>query len=703
MKIRYSSAHALHLVHMAVRQHPIRRVLLLAAALVTVAPAHANTQDGLTEEAYLEDIPVVLSPARLAQPVTEAPASVTVIDREMIEASGARQIADLFRLVPGFTVAYFNGYTPSVAYHGFADEYSRRMQVLIDGRSMYLPSIGGVAWNDLPLTIDDIDRIEVIRGSDSASYGSNSFLGVISITTRHASEDKGTQLHAANGQHRVHDGTLRFGAGSQALTYHLTAGFREDDGFNHRYDTQQTRLLNGRAEYQLGVRDNLDAQFGISGGPRQSSYNNDPFDPQHNKGVSTHFEQLRWQHVAGPAQEYSVQFYHNYHDNDEDFLTLPVDLGGGFILPPLPLLLDIRAERYDLEFQHTLMPGADMRVVWGASARQDQVRAPTYFSTNATLHSNLYRLFGNFEWHIRPSFVTNMGAMLENNDITGSTIAPRLAANYHLTEHQTLRGVFATATRSPTLWEDQGNFKFTFDSPFGPLTDQQFLTNDSLHPERIFSREIGYLFNWPERGTSFDIKIYHDKLRDLIKSDKVCSEVESQQAQVTHIAPACDVAMDNVDYNYQFFHNVSRATIKGLEFQLDQRIGAGTRIIAGYAYTRITDKGSKRGAVPSTPTNNLHLMLIQKLPADLLGSLIYYQLGNMEYMGSGNHTDVQKRLDMRLARNFKFASDKFQVALVVQNMMHSYQDFLYDARGTSFGPSNLFDTRAFIELGWELP
>lgn len=79
----------------------------------------------------------MLSASRLSQPVTEAPAAVYVIDREMIEASGARQIADLFRLVPGFTVAYHNGYTPSVTYHGMADEFSRRMQALEEGR-LYL-------------------------------------------------------------------------------------------------------------------------------------------------------------------------------------------------------------------------------------------------------------------------------------------------------------------------------------------------------------------------------------------------------------------------------------------------------------------------------------------------------------------------------------------------------------------------------------
>ncbi len=679
------------------------RWLSTCCLLLVTGPVFAAPQNQVSESDYLEDIPVVLSPTRLAQPVTEAPAAVTVIDREMIEASGARQIADLFRLVPGFTVAYFNGYTPSVAYHGLADEYSRRMQVLIDGRSVYLPSIGGVPWNDLPLTIDDIDRIEVIRGSDSATYGSNSFLAVISITTRHASEDKGIQLRTAVGQHRVHDGTVRFGSGAQSLTYHMTVGYREDDGFNNRYDTQQTRLFNARVEYQMGMRDSLDTQFGISGGPRQSSYNNEPLDPHHSKGINMHFEQLRWRHVVSPAQEYSVQFYHTYHDTDEDYMTLPYDFGGGAVLQPLPFIGDITAERYDLEFQHTLIPGADTRLVWGASVRQDQVRAPMYFSTNATLRSNLQRLFANFEWHILPSLVTNAGAMLEHNDITGSTVSPRIAVNYHVTDHQTLRGVVATGTRAPTLWEDQGNLAIDgVVTGIGAIRNQEFLTHDSLHPERILSREIGYLFNWPERGTSFDIKFYNDSLHDLINSSKVCGESNTS----TDVACRTQVFLSGIDTtpgdnNYQYFHNVNHAMENGLEFQLDQRVGTATRFIAGYAFIKI--HGESGSQVRSAPKNNLHLMLIQKLPASLIGSLMYYQYGNMEYLGSGNHTDVQKRLDMRLARNFNYVSDKFQIALVVQNMMHSYQDFLYDARGPSKGPSNLFDTRAFIELKWDMP
>ncbi len=247
---------------------------------------------------------------------------MTVINREMIDASGARQIADLFRLVPGFTVAYQNGYTPSVTYHGLADEFSRRMQVLIDGRSVYLPSIGGVAWSDLPISIDDIDHIEVIRGPASASYGANSFLAVISITTRQASADKTTALHLAYGEHRIRDGSVRLGGGSRNLDYHLTAGYQQDDGFDKRYDAQRTRLINARAEYQLGVSDHLEGQIGLSEGRRDNGFAGEVFDPPHGKQTGSHFERLRWLHSAGDTKEFSLQFYHNYHNTDEDY-SLP--------------------------------------------------------------------------------------------------------------------------------------------------------------------------------------------------------------------------------------------------------------------------------------------------------------------------------------------------------------------------------------------
>ena len=143
------------------------------------------------EELYFdEEIPVVLTSSRLKQPITEAPTAMTIIDRKKIEQLGVREIAALFQLVPGMIVGFKSGNWPVVTYHGMSDQYSRRMQILIDGRAVYLPDVGGPDWSSLPLVIDDIERIEITRGSNAATYGSNSFLGIINIITRHSRSEE---------------------------------------------------------------------------------------------------------------------------------------------------------------------------------------------------------------------------------------------------------------------------------------------------------------------------------------------------------------------------------------------------------------------------------------------------------------------------------------------------------------------------------
>src|SRR5574340_389555 len=170
--------------------------LPVASLLIGISCGDAGAADYPSEQDYFQDLPVVLSASRLSQPISETPNAITVIDRKMIVASGARNIADLFKLVPSMYVAYENGHTPIVSYRGITDAYARRMQVLVDGRSIYLPIFGQVDWAELPLDIGDIERIEVIRGPSAASHGSNSVQGVINIFTRHASDTHKPEISA---------------------------------------------------------------------------------------------------------------------------------------------------------------------------------------------------------------------------------------------------------------------------------------------------------------------------------------------------------------------------------------------------------------------------------------------------------------------------------------------------------------------------
>ena len=118
-----------------------QRVLILAVTSAGLATQGVLAAEYASEQDYLQEFPVVLSASRLSQPLSEAPNAVPVIDREMIKASGFRNIADLFRLVPGMFVGYENGHFPIIAYHGSIEQYSHRMQVLVDGRSVISPAI----------------------------------------------------------------------------------------------------------------------------------------------------------------------------------------------------------------------------------------------------------------------------------------------------------------------------------------------------------------------------------------------------------------------------------------------------------------------------------------------------------------------------------------------------------------------------------
>ena len=185
----------------------------------------------VTEADFFGELPVVLSVSRLSQPVSEAPAAVTVIDQDMIRASGFRDIPELLRLVPGFSVAYTRDNTWAAGYHGLGDAYSRRFQVLVDGRSIYSPHYGAVYWTDLPLSIDDIERIEVVRGPNAAVHGANAFVAVINIITKTAAQVPGEFVSMQFGEQAMRGLTVRHGGGDASLRYRLTASAQQRDRF----------------------------------------------------------------------------------------------------------------------------------------------------------------------------------------------------------------------------------------------------------------------------------------------------------------------------------------------------------------------------------------------------------------------------------------------------------------------------------------
>ncbi|NWG86824.1 MAG: TonB-dependent receptor plug domain-containing protein [Hydrogenophilaceae bacterium] len=224
---------------------PLRRfkqsVCLVAAAFSASLSA---AQDGkpMSEQIFFEDLPVVLTVSRLAQPAREAPAMVTVIDRKMIEASGYTNIPDLLRLVPGFQVSYVHSWQPVVTYHGISDGNSRRLQVLVDGRSIFNPAFGQVDWRELPLALEDIERIEVVHGPSAAAYGSNAFLATINIITLQGLDEPGLHLAASRGNHDLGRYLMRHAGRNGDLSHRITLMDQTERRFEVNPDRSHDRI-----------------------------------------------------------------------------------------------------------------------------------------------------------------------------------------------------------------------------------------------------------------------------------------------------------------------------------------------------------------------------------------------------------------------------------------------------------------------------
>ena len=657
--------------------------LFLLSSSLYFAPAFAIESNGngtLSEEDFLADIPVVLTATRLAQPIAEAPAAITIIDRQMIRASGAREIADLFRMVPGFVVSHDSGHVPIVAYHGLSDEYVPRMQLLVDGRSVYSPIFGGVDWTNLPLTMDDIERIEVIRGPNAASYGSNSFFSIINIITQHASETTGTFIRGIYGSNGARDATVRYGNTTGDFDYRLTVGTNSDKGFEARADDRHMKSARFRSDYQVNASDNLMFQAGLTRGDREiDSKSLSAIEDRH---IKINFEQIRWMRQIGNSNALSLQFFHTVEDSEEIFDAIVPGLGH------VVRDTSTRAERVDFELQHTKQIRENTRLVWGLGVRQDSAKGPQIFGTDPALgytgnkeyfYNQMYRLFSNLEWRARKGLTFNLGLMLEDSDLADKKLSPRFGINYAITPKQSIRYVISRATRTPSLNEKKSNFQIPIEGiPSQPIS---FVTvvwvgNNNVKPEEITSYELAYHANFLHKKLSFDLKLFHEDLRGLITIDETS-------------VPA---PTDFIDFEAAIYDNLTDANIEGIEANLDFSPSQNSRIVFSRSLTNIDSDNpnvSSEKLAESGPKHITSILAINRFANGITASILHYRVSESNGLGSGKLLPGYRHINLRLAFPFKAPQVSGEVAFVVQNYGDEYLDWRSD---------NTAETQQFVTI-----
>ncbi|MFN3545591.1 MAG: TonB-dependent receptor plug domain-containing protein [Thiobacillus sp.] len=678
--------------------YTVIRTVSACVAMWGVLAGAAEAQPALTEVDFLDELPVVLSASRLSQPVSEAPAAVTIIDQDMIRASGFRDIPDLLRLVPGFSVAYTRDNTWAAGYHGLADAYSRRFQVLVDGRSIYSPHYGAVNWTDLPLAVDDIERIEVVRGPDAAVYGANAFAAIINIITQAAAQVPGEFVSVQAGTHAMRGLTVRHGAGSDPLSYRLTVSAQHRDRFDRdvvappgsgiaggQYlEANQTYFVNGRMDWQLAPDTNVMAQAGFALGDGRSGVlgNEDPrlaLEPTR-QDSRAFYVQVAYHKVESPQREWRVQAIHSRNRFDANARVSPLVYKGtdyGTVVVDEYL----SQSRSSLDLQVNEQWTSNLRGVWGGEVWQETVRSPQNYSTPKTLRGELARAYGNLEWRAHERVLLHGGAMVEHHYFTGADVSPRLAASFTAAPGHVVRVGISRAYRSPTFFEEMGNEVLRLES--GAPADIITVPSSGLLPERIVSREIAYVGQWQPQRLELDLRVYRDRIDNFIG--------------LTRIIP--NPPEDAGSFQPKVFHadNVGRIDAQGGEIQLRWRPTQAFEVSAHYARvfleTDTSQPAFNKDLPKSAPRNSGGLLARYRFDGGWEASLFAQRSDAMIWLSEGDTTRPFTRVDARLARRWAWQGTQIEAALVGQNLGRDYEEF----RNT-----NIFSRRVYgsLSLAW---
>lgn len=606
--------------------------LNLVALAFSVSVSGASYADH--EDIFFDNhiVPIVLSASKLPQPQTEAPASITVIDRALIKASGATQIAEIFRLVPGMQVGNSRGNFPVVAYQGLTSEFPQGIQVVIDGSSVYSPIFGGVIWSTLPIELEDIERIEVVRGPNNASFGANAFQGVINITTTHASQAPNltTSIRVNNNQSERAFFQYAGALYENRLDYRVSLASEKKEGYKQFTDNFSKEALSGRVDFRVNTHNTLQLNFSALDSKRQTQHPSliTTNDPKRDRNESSHYAQITWEHQTNDEQQINSRFSFHHFDGKDKY--------------DLDLTSESTTWAFDLE--HILSLNQAQRLVWGFGATHESVYAPFRINSTNTQTNSRARLFGNLESTLSEKIILNVGGLVENDQLSGTHASPRITLNYLASPSHSYRLTATKAFRTPVITEEERDIVIT------PPTSIQ-VSAGNLKPETITSIEAGYHGVYWGNTLNADVKLFRSHYKQLINNEL---------SNATFI-------LDNLD----------NAKTYGAEFEVNYRPNRNNILHAGYAFTRVSQATNNR-LKSSIPKHNLNLLFSHQYDNGWHAGIEYYYMSSMQYLGAQN--DLQnafQRIDLSLGRVFKFSNNRslditadFQFALAENTDLH---------------------------------
>jgi len=653
-------------------------LLGLAGGAVQAQPMPPLELLAQAEPDFFSDQPPqqVLSVTRLAQPLADAPGAVTVLDRQTLRRSGARTVTEALRLVPGYMVAGYNGANLMAAYHAPLDEYGVRSLILVDGRSLYSPSFVGGGFRALnALPIEEVERIEVLRGTNSAAFGAHALFGVINVVTRHTLDTLGQALVFNAGNAGVADAYARFGWGAPGLSQRLSVSRSADHGLRDLHDSQQRVQVLWRADLKPSPATEWMLQAGLSEWDAGDGFPANAADPPRDIALRKSHALLQWNHAPQAEATWKATLSWDEERFADRFVyRVPVN-GLGFPVPyvPIDVNLGYQERRLALELEHTRVLSPSWRWVLGGGLRDDSSFSPAQFATTERVAVRDWRVFGHAEWAPAPGWLVNAGLFAGYRSDTGSYLAPRLMVNHEIAPGHTLRAGLTRAERPPLIFERSADARYFLPDGFFPAGSfvNTYIPNPALRNEVLHTRELGYHASLANGRVNLDVRLYEERLHNFI-----------QFLAIPQPAPFPD---------QRKYENAPGFTLRGLEYQLIWRPSERTEWRLNQSFNQV--QWHQPGPIGREPPSRMSTVAwFQRLDHGWGLSLMLHERSPMSWRGAASAVGSSTRVDARLAREFDWAGARAEAALVVQSLTGDIDEFV---------PNRPSNRRAYASLRLE--
>ncbi|MDD7806008.1 MAG: TonB-dependent receptor [Endozoicomonas sp. (ex Botrylloides leachii)] len=698
--------------------------VLLAVFSSNTSIASASTEDTFGSTVELLDFSLqelmtlqVTSVSRRAQRQFDAAAAVFTITQDDIRSFGITSIPEALRMVPGVQVAKLNGNTWSLSARGFNYIFANKLLVLIDGRTVYAPLFSGVNWDIQNLLMDDIDRIEVIRGPGAALWGSNAVNGVINIMTRHAEDTQKTLLKGSAGTEGK-AGAIRYGTDIDEDTFirAYAHGFDQNaqknrDGSNAN-DDWFMHQGGFRFDRYIGEKDSITIQGDLYEGSTRPPYNVYDID-QHKIVQKTNAD--RAQNGGNILARFnrsldngSLMFksYLDFYVNDD-------------------LRLNEKRDTWDIEFQHSFDWWDNHYFIWGGNYRVDWYnlddREQNFTKVQErTFNEELYSLFVQDSFKYTPDLEFTFSARAQSSMNGGIEVQPNVRFSWTPDRETTVWGAISRAVKTPALSETRlkiNNISYMGKLKQGNSLNDTFFSvqgNPDLNSEKLTAIDFGFRKQFMP-SFSIDTAAFVNYYKDVTAYEYsgICEAPFQLNATFeicfdpANLPPAFAANQTGPVIFPTILNNTLEVVTHGIEFSFDWRVKEWWRIRLNYSYINV-DADSKQ----KNDYGRRNEMIVEGIAAKHTANLFsHMSLSSswdlsfwLKYIGSlrlDPHYDVNNikantNIDLKLTKEIK---PGLELSLVGQNLLYNRQLQFYEVFTGQMQTE--VERSAYLQLRWE--